>query len=332
MNRKGPAVEPRLVGAERVRAVLRGFLLDNLVYKILSLVLSLAVWGWVQGQLEVEETTWAQVSYRLPDDLAFAQPPVSRVRVTLAGAQGVIREAKQRDLTIAVDLTQYPEGAHSLDFLGYEVQGLPEALRTMGLVPPTFDIQLVPKVRRRVVLKPVQVGEPAEGYRVKSIRLVPPEIEVEGPATSVEEVRDGLSIEAISVAGIDATVTRKVQITLPNRTLARIDREPVEAEVVVEPVTSTRSVDEVPVFSRSRQWRPSRDTVTVTLVGPIRTLEELDSQAVIVQVIVPEDVPAKPFTVGLEPKAAARVEVVGLPDGVSAESISPARFEVEPAP
>ena len=52
MNRKGPAAEIRLVGAERVRAVVRGFLVDNLVYKILSLVLALAVWGVVQEPVE----------------------------------------------------------------------------------------------------------------------------------------------------------------------------------------------------------------------------------------------------------------------------------------
>ncbi|MCB9759327.1 MAG: YbbR-like domain-containing protein [Alphaproteobacteria bacterium] len=317
--------------AARVRAWLRRFFLDNLVYKVLSLVLALSIWAWVQGEQVVEDSAWVRVDYALNSEMVLSQAPVSRVRLTVSGANAYVKELRRREPHLTVDLVEYPTGMHAIDFLDYEIEDLPPNVRVVGLVPPKLELELEPKVTRPVPLRSAQVGEPADGYRVKAISLLPDELEIEGPASEVDALADGLPTEGIVVTGLTQSVRREVEVPLRSRTIRRVDGDPVFAEIVIEPITDTRAFAEIPVIARSpRRWRPTVEAVEVTVRGPIRELEEMRDDQLTVMVVVPEETPARQITVGYDPAAAARFDVVGLGDNITVEQVRPARFTVEP--
>ncbi|MCB9797942.1 MAG: YbbR-like domain-containing protein [Alphaproteobacteria bacterium] len=322
--------EARLLA--QLREGLRRALFRNLFYKLAALVLALGVWGWVQGEQVVEDSAWVQVKFETSEDYALTEVPIGRVRITVSGAQAYVKELRRRQPQIQVDLTPFPAGEHVVDFREYEVLDLPPGVRIVGLVPPSVEIALEAQVTRPLPLQPAQVGEPAEGYRVKSIRLEPEVVEVQGPASVVGALTEGLPTEGIVVTGLKEDTERVVEVPLKNASLSRVDHTPVKARIEIEPVTGTRVFEGVPVLSRARGWEPTTPEleVAVEVKGPIKVIDGMQGDALTVMVLIPEGTPERQITVRNDALDAARYEVVGLPDGVSVEATRPSSFTMEP--
>jgi hypothetical protein len=321
--------ERRALGA-MAGAWLRGAVRENLAFKLLSLVLSLGMWAFIQGEQVVEESAWAEVAYLLPEGLVMAETPARRVRVTLTGAQAFVKEIRRRALHVTVDLREVGAGVQNVDFVESQIEGLPQNVKVVGLVPNSIQVELEKRVTRKVQVDAAIVGEAAEGYRISAVRLVPTQVEVVGPASLVRGLQR-VTTDGIDVAGLSRTTRLPVTLSLRNEALSLSPGQAVEAEIVVEQVTSTRVFEAVPVVVRAKDWRAVTESVEVALVGPSSVLEKIRPDAITVLAVIPEDAVRKRIELTGNASRAARYEVVH-PGGEEVEvgSLTPARVLVEP--
>lgn len=309
---------------------LRGVILRNPVYKLVSLLLALGMWAWVQGQQVGEQSAWIAVNYQLPEDKVLNQEPATRLRATVRGTQAQLRELRRRTLALEVDLREFPVGVQSLDFLESEIQGLPDSLEVVALAPNNLQVELEPRWVRTVRVEVVTVGEVPEGLRVQGIRPIPERVALAGPKSILEGL-DSVATQPLPLDGLRASTTLDAELALRPRTLALAEPTPVQVSVEVEPITSSRTFAAVPVVTQRPGWRPRVEEVEVVLSGPAGELDALAEDAVTLLVVVPADAegPRLVATATSEDGARYAVHHGGGPDIVVA-SVEPARIPLVP--
>ena len=313
--------------ARALRAV-RGMFVENLATKLVSCLLALGLWAWVQGELVVEETAWIGVDYKISDDKALTQEPNQRLRANISGPQALVRELRRVQPKLHVDLSEYPLGVHTIDFLPSEIEGLPPSVNVLGLAPNSLQVEVEAKHTRTVSVRVEQRGEPPEGYRVRQITVEPAEVEVQGPRSIVENI-EAIVTEEISVSDLRATARVPVVLRLSPRTLSLSRSQPVTATIEIEPVTSARTFTDVPVIVRNRGWRSELESVEITLTGPMQALSAIGEDEVTVLVHVPDDVEGDSLLLSLGAESGARLEVLHpAADEVTVKKLSPAKLRV----
>ncbi|MCK6523853.1 hypothetical protein L6R49_20795 [Myxococcota bacterium] len=321
----------RLEGASgwaKALRTLRGVFVENLATKLVSFMLALGLWAWVQGELVVEETAWIGVDYKIPDDKALTQEPNQRLRANISGPQALVRELRRVQPKLHVDLSEYPLGVHTIDFLPSEIQGLPPSVNVLGLAPNSLQVEVETRHSRTVSVRVEQRGEPPEGYRVRQITVEPPEVEIQGPRSIVENI-EAVFTEPISVSDLRSTTRAPVVLRLSPRTVSLSRSQPVTATVEIEPVTSARTFTDVPVIVRDRGWRSELDNVEITLTGPMQALTAIGEEEVTVLVHVPDGVEAESLLLGLGGESGPRLEVLHpSPDEVTVKKLSPSKLRV----
>lgn len=317
-----------------IRAMAVSFFRANPFWKLGTLGLAVLIWAWIQSEEVIEESAWVKVEYLTPEALVMAQVPTQRVRVTVSGTRSEVKVLRKRQeaLQLDIDMQQFKAGVQTVDFVDAEIQGLPPKLEVVGLVPNSLQVELEPRVLKTVAVEPAVVGRIADGFRVSNIQLVPDTVELSGPASLIEKL-EMVSTAGIQVGGLSETTVLEVGVTLSEANLSRTSTDRIQATVEVESVTTTAGFDGVPVAIRAAGWTTETSVVHVTLAGPLSELQKIDFEQVTAMIRVPEGTPPEQITVGLEPRAAARVDVVH-PGGamIEAVAIEPARIVLEPTP
>lgn len=313
----------------RLRSRLWHAVAHNLGLKIVSLAVAVAVWAWVQGSQEVEVRTRAVVSWELPEELVSVDPLRKSLVVTVRGSQGRARTVKRGAMSMEVDLTEAEAGPLSVDFNELRIDGVPNGLEVVQLSPPALDLTLEAPLTRRVKVKPLVMGEPAEGYRRASVEVEPDTVEIRGPESLVRGITE-VPTDIIDISGATEPRTTAVPLAIKERTVAPVGGRSVQVRVEVEAEVATRRFEEVPVLVRDKGWSADVETVIVTLAGPVLEMGAVQAGQVSLIVGLPEgvDPEARQLTVDYTPGEDAGAVQITYPgsDRIEVRGLSPARF------
>jgi len=315
---------------DQIRSLLIAMVANNVGFKVLSLFVALGIWGFVQGERVVVGATRVEVQYLLPDAVAFSRPPQDRLKLSVSGPRNQVHELQRENLTLEMDLREMTPGSPIVDFNPSEIKGIPNELTVLNLVPNSLQVELERKVVRQLALKAQTTGALPEGYRLASVVLDPPVVEVSGPA-SLFETRDALSIRGIDLRRVTESGRLPVSVELPSG-LERTGDEPIFAELTLELRVETRVFDAVPVTVRLDGWEASLAALQVTLEGPPKELEALSAEDLTALVYIPKETTPQQITVRRDPNKAARFRIAyEASDLVTVTNVKPNSFTVEPS-
>ena len=313
-----------------LRGLLVSMVTENIGFKVLSLFVALGIWGFVQGERVVVGTTRVEVEYLMPEAVAFSRQPQDRLKLSVSGPRNRVRELKREKLTLEMDLREFTPGSPIVDFNVSEIKGIPDELTLLNLVPNSLQVELERKVVRQLALKAQTTGVLPEGYRLASVALDPPIVEVSGPA-SVVEARDAVSIRGIDLSRVTESGRLPVSVELPPG-IRRTGTGPIFAEITLELKVEQRVFAGVPVTVRLGGWGASIDALEVTLEGPPKELDALTADMLTALVFIPPDTTPQQITVRRDPSKAARFRIAyEASDLVTVTNVKPNSFTVEPA-
>lgn len=290
-------------------SALRAALTQNMAYKLVSLLFAALLWMWVQTEQRVEERVRANVVWLLPDGLALVEPPIDTVNLTVGGAQAFVRSLRQRELTVEVDLTKAHEGDVSVDLSQKQVSGLPPQVHVVSAAPSQLRVTLDRRLKRKIPVAPVTVGQVAAGYRVVNISVLPVRTELEGAATVIR------GLESVSTEEVDLGELREdIDIDVGLALRKGIDQAGVSTRftvhVDVEPIVIERTFDAVPVLVRDALWSSATASVSVVLSGPQESLAAMSTDDVSVMVHIPDGYAGTSAQVRFGKSTGAHLEVV----------------------
>jgi YbbR domain-containing protein len=328
-----PSSTPRwrqLLDWDNVRRWLRGLVFENLGFKLLSVIFAIATWSWVQGEQDVQQRARVTVDWRLPTNLALADEIPESLILTVKGSQMFVRNLDRAPLRMRVDLSDVSAGPQVVDFTEGSIENLPQNVHVVSISPARAEFRLDEKVKRRIRVTPVTIGEPGSGYRVQKISVEPDFLEVEGPRTRLAELGE-IPTTPIDVGNLQDDKEENIQIAqIPSyfkvsgsrSTLVRID---------IEPLTTVKVFEDVPVILRARGWTLQDDRTTLALQGPVADLEAIKHDEILVLVNVDEDAPHKAHRVTSN-EGPVRYEIIfPRSQGVKVRSLRPDTFRIQPA-
>jgi len=282
-----PPEEPRKTLADWLRAQLRRprpsdlreLVVRNGALKAISLLLAFALWFSINvTEGGAERTFELEVRQpRVPDGLLLTNVPAMPIAVRVRGPGTLLDNVDVRRRRIALDLSAFGPGKAVIDLNRDMIRDeLPPRVKVVKFTPAKLELRLERKVRRTIPVRLDLAGTPALGYTVAETRVAPDVVDVTGPASKVDDLRD-IVTEPLDLHGATATVERTVSLVAPaDLVVPRPDR--VAAVVTLEELTMTREFDRVEirlvnVAGFEARVRPA--TIELVLRGPQRLLQHL---------------------------------------------------------
>lgn len=295
---------------ERVRRWVLGLGRDPGL-KLAALLFSLLAWTWVQSQESDTARVRVQLDLRFSDRLVPVEPPPATASVIVTGPRVLIRRAQAERPRLLVDLRDEGVGPHDIHLDAYPLEGLPSGLALVGFAPEVLPVRLDQRARRNLKIEAAWVGDAAADHDVERVTVDPRMVEVTGPRSVLDEL-SRLRTMPIDVSGWDTSRDMDIELDLPRgvETLATWHGT---ASVDVSSVLKVITLTDVPVVVlRNDGYLPAPDdtTITVSLEGPTRVLDELVSDHILATVSLPEGASAGRYNATFEAARAPRLDLV----------------------
>lgn len=282
-------------------------LVSNPWTKLLSVALATFTWLYVQGE-EVHETRIkAPIAWSLPPTLVATEPLPTSATLTVKGTRSAARKARGATVRLVVDVSELDAGDHTLEIAGLVPEGLPPSVELRAIAPGSVRFTLDEVATRSVKVRPVLVGDPADGYVITTTVAEPPVVEVRGPRSAVSLLRE-VQTRPVDVTGLDESGDHPALLDLPRGVEPSAD---VVTRIEVVSKVEQRRIEEVPVFVRGApDWTATPATVTVLLEGPVARLGDVDADEVAAFVHLPDPADRPRYEAWFGPDEGARVEVM----------------------
>jgi YbbR domain-containing protein len=277
--------EPRSPGTLERWA--RRVFVEELGLKLLALAITLVIWFAVTSEnTPVTFMAAVQLNLLLPANLEVSNDPPRSINVLLNGSKMKLGDINSLDLVATVDLSDFKPGERVLLLTSQRVSmTLPEGVRIESFEPSSIPLRLEPRIERQLPVEVRVDGQPADGYEVYSTTSTPAAIKVQGPASHVSALEKAQT-ETVSVEKrTDSFKVEQVLIDIGSQKVEAVDRF-VEVQIEIGEKRIERQFDNVQVQSVS--GIPILPTVaTVTLLGPVRAIEQLRTEDILVLVDKP---------------------------------------------
>ncbi|RME92582.1 MAG: YbbR-like domain-containing protein [Candidatus Hydrogenedentota bacterium] len=249
----------------------------DLAAKLISLVMAIALWAYVQNLQISELTLNVPVKYRnMPSDLSFSKAPPRFVKIKIRGKKDDLKFPSSH-LKAQVDLTQAEEGKQKYK-VQFSTDQLPQNVKLVSQdlkIPLSLEKTIEKQIRVRAVLE----GNVPEGYRIGRRKVVPEKITLIGPASILDNVRY-VETYPVSLRGHKESFFKKVKVRLPSKKIkAEPNRVTVSVLVFQENTVNERTITKIPIVTRNLDpaltAALSNKTVEVLLQGDSDILKKV---------------------------------------------------------
>jgi len=136
---------------------------------------------------------------------------------------------------VLLDLSDARPGLNSYPINASDIP-LPAEVDVVSVDPPAITLELERQAARLVPIEPLIDGEPAPGFVLGEVRVVPKEYTVEGPESLILTLKSVVT-SPVSIEGAAGPVEAVVQAALPNPQLRALGLGPIEVIVDIVPET-----------------------------------------------------------------------------------------------
>ena len=252
-------------------------------------------------------------------------PSIEPSHVVITAPREVISRVNTLSVTVTIDNARADSEQRvrvfALDTNGKTVDGI-----TMQPEFVTVQVPILQKSNYRDLAVRVRPeGRPADGYSITNVASDPQIATVIGSRDVIQNLQGYIETQSVSVDAATGDVTKDVSLNTPIG-VSLLSNLTVTVKIKIEPFQGARTITrkvEISGKPTNRQVVASPDTVDVVLSGSLPTLNSLKSEDVHVVVDLREIKELKPGVFQVEPK------VIGLPEGISPQSLQPAKVQVE---
>lgn len=308
-----------------MRQLLRRLLLENLSFKLISIVLALLFFVMVRSEEPSLAQGTVRVSYFPPSGKILKTSLPKTVQVAVQGGASRMQRFRFEDLSeVNIDLSRVREGYFKFS---PDLIQLPRGLKVTSIRPAGTVVRYETISSRTIPVSSTVQGQVAAGFQIVQHTVSPALVQVRGPRDVVLALKE-LSTRPVSVKGAEATLVQRVGLMpLPPNVVAR-PADDFTVTVEVAPFTTQVVLSKVPVDVRTGDGKVvpmdvTPDHVEVTVTGSAQALANISSKKVTAQV--------EADGAGWDPLASVP-RITGLPAGVKVVKVKPARVTIAPGP
>ena len=219
-----------------VARVARRVLFTNVPYKVLSVLIALALWFIVRDE-RIEDTLTVELEVQPAAELVITNEQVPDLTVAVAGTRASLLRLKSRSLVHGVKPRATEPGPVTLRVRPEDLE-LPAGVEALSVSPATISLRLETRTVRRVPVRPRIVSNELEGWRVKKVVVEPARVRIAGPTSVVAGLDEVWTLPIDVTPRADEPVTGEYTLSLPHRQLRLEDPGPVRVRIEFEVVTT----------------------------------------------------------------------------------------------
>jgi YbbR domain-containing protein len=213
-----------------IRTRLKTLLMDNSLIKIVSLLFAVILWFYVNSRGGAEMDITVPLELRnVPARLVAVGDRMDDVTVRVKGRERILQEIMSKPPRAVLDLKDAREGSNVL-FLDPSAITVPPNAKIMRINPRRILVRMESLLRKEVPVFGNVYGEPAPGYRIGRVEVVPGSVTVEGPRSVVDPLLR-LVTEPIDASGAKKTIDREVRLDLLGKEIQVDHQKPVRIKV-----------------------------------------------------------------------------------------------------
>jgi YbbR domain-containing protein len=209
---------------------------DNLLYKVVSLLIACVLWAAAQGVTDVEQSLDVPVAVeRVPDNLVVVEESAHEINLRLVGSRAALRQCAKLLQHYTVSLEGAKPGEARLS-VNKEQISLPRGARIAARSPSTLVYTLETVVTKNVPVRADLAGDLPRGFRLLKVSVDPKEIAIVGAKSSVRNIREVVT-DRIDLARLRETSQLESSVALGYPHVWRKDPEsgPIRVNVEIEP-------------------------------------------------------------------------------------------------
>lgn len=211
---------------------------SNRGYLITAFLIAVLLWAVAQGSTDVERSYDVPVAFHgVPEDLVITDQNSDVVNVRVQGSRAALRNVERERLEYGVQVDGARPGEAVFDVPQQPID-LPRGAKVVSRSPSRIEVKFERRATKVMKVRADLAGEPAPGYRVASVEVVPPRVTVTGARREVLRLGEAVT-EPIDVSGAQAPVEREARIVLgaqnawveePSRVRVRVEIRPAQEE------------------------------------------------------------------------------------------------------
>jgi YbbR domain-containing protein len=201
----------------------------NWVLKLVSLFFALFLWYFVVGEDKVDMNVTIPVEIvNLPRDLVISNQYKKQIEVTVSGQRSLIRGMSEQHINRSVDLSKAAPGTVVVQNHPDSIS-LPRGLNILRVQPPTITLLLDQLIQKELPIKPILVGKVHKDFRLDSVTVDPPKLEISGPRSILDQ-EENVSTSPIDINGLNQSTVKQIPLAL----------KPEISDLIGEPIVAVR--------------------------------------------------------------------------------------------
>lgn len=264
----------------------------NKLKKLLSLIFSIALWGYVMGAQNpvIDEAYYVKVSLRdnSPEEKAPYYNENTEARVVLSAQRSYFIDYNQNDIKAYVDITDYQEGKYDIPVhVDY-----PKGFDLVGIYPATVHVDIENVIDKPIDVQLIPSGSPKSGSIVNNFQY-PEKVTIRGPRSSVNQVQKVIGY--VVIAGESEGFALNVPLSALDENGRAVNMVSVEPEAINVFVDIEHSITKNVPITANVKIPDGREIAKITtapvnveIQGIRSVIEPIDSLSTI-EFVVPEN-------------------------------------------
>jgi YbbR domain-containing protein len=245
--------------------------LEGHILKILSLITSVFLWFYVVNSEPISIQRNFEVKVKSPVGLGLDKISSQSVKVTLKGARAFLKEYKEEDLDIIIDLSK--KRMKGRKKLQYSIKDtdilLPFGVDVVHLDPEKLSLRFDKLINKKIPIKANVGGTLPNDLKLMKAKVTPSSVFIEGPRSLMKKV--GVTktklLDISSLTGIGEVDIELAE--LPDFVKYK-SKESFKLNYDIRPKKANLNLKNIPInfISTSHKFKPSKRKVSLDVLAP----------------------------------------------------------------
>ncbi len=261
---------------------MRNSKIKNPIQKLLAVSFAIIIWAFAPSPNKnlTEVKFFVPVSYvNLPKNLEITSEPLQSISVSVEIPRSELQQNYPSLFRVVIDLEDAIPGENEFN-ISRNALKIPDNVKILEIVPNQLNLTFEETMEKDLPIKPVFIGEPARGYVLEHIDLIPDSVKVRGLVSVLSKIQQ-LESKAINIEAIDIDQDFLIYLNFPEGVTAmesEYEHYTLRIKVGSEPISKRFLKIPIGIINQTYVTRLNPRVFNVVLRGPRSLMQDFTKQ------------------------------------------------------
>jgi YbbR domain-containing protein len=201
----------------------------------MAIAISTVLWAIAHGETDSEQNFDIPIGlHDLPDDVVITEQSNSEINIRVQGSRAALRNVTSKSMEYPINLKGVKPGPAVYDVEASHIEA-PRGIKVVSRSPARVTLEIEPRGRKHVRIRPDVEGDPAEGFAVGDVVVEPERMWLTGARSDVLRLSE-VTTETVELTGLAESFERRVRLSLGGGHVWLEEDRPVTLRVQIDPV------------------------------------------------------------------------------------------------